>query len=339
MKKSLLFLLLPFFIFAQKKEIFKLKFPLKDYTRTTKSLEVIDARKDKNIKDIVYRGNYYSFKFPTDNLPKDIENWFEENNKNRNKATNDIVMLVEDLNIFNENRNNQIFCVLDMKISTFLKKDNSYYFLKRYDNAISLNTKEVGGIPNTFAENTQKVLQKLMFDTYRAVPNEIPIPIAELNNYNEILKEKSVAFTNNQLKEGVYIDYGGFFKQQPLANYQLIKKGEEVIRAVNPNDDKIPSRKFFCYVENGKAYKNTAIGFLEMSKDDKGFFVEANEGILFPDEVKISVFYFIAGGLIGGAVGGIVEGIKSDSKQKKALKAERHPIYIDFLNGEYSFVK
>ncbi|MBC7557273.1 MAG: hypothetical protein H7195_09970, partial [Chryseobacterium sp.] len=156
-------------------------------------------------------------------------------------------------------------------------------------------------------------------------------------NYNEILKQKYAAFTNVQLKDGVYLDYVSFFEQKPVEYYQLVKNNGEVIRAVDAKDDRIPARKFFCYVENGKAYKNTAIGFLALNKDEKGYFVQSNLGILSPEEIKISVFYVLAGGIVGGVVGGVVEGIRADVKLQKAMKEEKYNIYVDFLNGEYIF--
>ncbi|QOW11091.1 hypothetical protein Q73A0000_12350 [Kaistella flava (ex Peng et al. 2021)] len=334
MKKGLLLVMLPFLLFAQNKQSVKLNYPVKDYTGTTRSFEVIDARKDQTIKDIVFRGKYYSFKFPTDNLSQDLENWFEKANKKRDKGTNDIVMLVEGLNISNDIRNKEIFCVLEMKFSTFLKKDNSYYFLKRYDNVISLNTKEVGGIPDVFSENTQKVLQKLMFDTYRAAPLGIAIPSNELIGYNETLKSNYPAFSETGLKDGVYLDYNSFFNQTPIDNYQLIKNKDEVVRAVNSKDERIPARKIYSYVENGKAYKNTQAGFLDLQKDQRGYFVMGNKYMLFPEEINVSSAYFLF-----GVVGGIAAGIEFNVKYNKALKDERYPIYIDFLNGEYSFEK
>ena len=112
MLKTLLLFLLSLVLSGQNKEIIKLNYPLKDYTGTTKSLEVIDLRKSKVLKDIVFRGKYYSFSFPTNDLSADLKNWFEKSNKKRDKATNDIVLLIEDLAIFDEVRNNDIYCCL-----------------------------------------------------------------------------------------------------------------------------------------------------------------------------------------------------------------------------------
>lgn len=137
---------------------------------------------------MVFGGKYYSFHYPTGDLSHDIENWFEKSNKNKSKATNEIVMLIEEFNISDAMKNGEIYCVLVMKFSTFLKKDNSYYFLRRYDNVISWGAKDVRVIPDLFVENTQKVLQNLMFVTYRATPAETAIPMDNLSNYDNILR-------------------------------------------------------------------------------------------------------------------------------------------------------
>lgn len=334
MTKTLLIFLLPLFIFGQEKKIIKLNYPLKDYTGTTKSLEVIDLRKNKVFRNMVFRGKYYSFSFPTNDLSADIENWFERNNKKRDKATNDIVLLIENLAITDEVKNDEIYCVLDMKFSTFLKKDNGYYFLKRYDNVISFSTKEMGEILDLFVDNTQKVLQNLMFSTYRATPSETVIPMADLYNYEDILKATYPVFSNNKLKNGIYLDSQSFFKQTPVENYKIVRSDGDVVKAIDPNDNKIPARKFFCYVESGKAYKNSQAGFLEMLHDERGFYVNANKFMLFPEEINTSSAFFLF-----GAVGGIAAGIQFSVKYNNALKDHRYPIYIDFLNGEYSFVK
>lgn len=335
MIKTLLIFLLPLFIFGQEKKIIKLNYPLKDYTGTTKNLEVIDLRKNKVFRNMVFRGKYYSFSFPTNDLSADIENWFERNNKKRDKATNDIVLLIENLAITDEVKNDEIHCVLDMKFSTFLKKDNGYYFLKRYDNVISFSTKEMGGIPDLFVDNTQKVLQNLMFSTYRATPSETVIPMADLYNYEDILKATYPVFSNNKLKNGIYLDAQSFFKQTPVENYKIVRSDGDVVKAVDSNDNKIPARKFFCYVENGKAYKNSQSGFLEVQQDNRGFFIKENNYMLFPEEIKITPYYFFFSPIATG----IAAGIEFSVKYNKALKGERYPIYIDFLTGEYSFVK
>ena len=173
-----------------------------------------------------------------------------------------------------------------------------------------------------------------MFETYRATPLEIAIPRNDLLGYNEILKSNYPVFIENSLKDGVYLDYKSFFEQKAIENYQLIKNGDEVVRAVNTNDDRIPARKIYIYVENGKAYKNTQAGFLELQKDQRGYFIRANKYILFPEEINVSSGFYLF-----GAIGGATVAVIQLSKYNKALKEERYNIYIDYLNGEYSFEK
>ena len=50
--------------------------------------------------------------------------------------------------------------------------------------------------------------------------------------------------------------------------------------------------------------------------------------------IRDSYYFFL--GPIGAGIGA---GIEFGVKYNNALKEDRYPIYIDFLNGEYSFVK
>ena len=92
----LVLMLIPSFVISQnynKTKSIKLNYPIQDFSRKTKSLEVIDLRAEEEIGKIVYRGNYYAFSFPTNNAKNDIENWYRKQNKK--KGINDIVMLIE----------------------------------------------------------------------------------------------------------------------------------------------------------------------------------------------------------------------------------------------------
>ncbi|SEG19481.1 hypothetical protein SAMN05421847_1693 [Halpernia humi] len=71
-----------------------------------------------------------------------------------------------------------------------------------------------------------------------------------------------------------------------------------------------------------------------MQKDENGFYVIANKYILFPEEINTSSAFFLF-----GAIGGIAASVQFYIKYKKALEGEKYKIYIDYLNGEYSFVK
>lgn len=300
----------------------------------TKSLTVMDGRENKKINKFLSRGDYYQFHFPSDNPVEDIQNWFEKNNKNRKKGTKDIVVLLEKLEISNETKDNEIFCVLDLKVSTFLKENQHFNFLTRYDNVIKLSTKETGKIPNIYEENIGRVLQKVISDSYRMDPYNIPVDEDRLTDYENILKNTYEAFTSPQLKDGVYADSKDFFMQNPMKGYKIVHNDKDKIEALGENNKKLAQRKIFIYVENGTAYKNTYAGFLPLQKDDRGYFLLANRYILFPDEIEVSpVYYFF------GAIGGIAAAIDMSAQYDKALKGEKFNIYLDFLTGEYSFAK
>ncbi|WP_304344232.1 hypothetical protein [Chryseobacterium koreense] len=333
MKKVIALLFLPLIFIGQIRKEISLNYPVKDYSGTTNSLKVIDGRPDKNIGQFVSRGQTYQLRFPTEDPVEDIQNWFERFNKNRKKGNRDLILYLEKLKVKDEVENDEIFCVLDFKVSTFVSDGNGYYFLDRYDNILRLSNKDYGNISSIFEENIGKVIQKLLFDSYRAKSIEQSIPKEELANYENILKISKPAFTENALNDGVYLNSEDFFSQKPLEGYQLNTKENGKVEAVGTNG-KLAQRKIFIYVHQGKAFKNTNIGFLPLEKDDRGYFIMSNRLALFPEEIKVSpVFFFF------GAVGGIAAGITVAAKHQNAAEGIKNKIYLDFLTGDYSFTK
>lgn len=120
----------------------------------------------------------------------------------------------------------------------------------------------------------------------------------------------------------------------------MLKDNDGYSKAINQiTKEKIPYRKIYAFVENGKPYKNTAWGFQQLEKDNVGFYLFANRGILHPEEFTISPWYGLAGGLIGSIIGGTITAINIDAQNKKAKTAEKHKVYIDPFMGIYSFDK
>ncbi len=334
MKKFLLFLLLPILSFAQKTEYIKLKMPLKDFTNTTKSFTVKDIRKDKTLKTMIFRGNEYTMSFPTNDMEKDITEWFYRSNK-KLTGSRDLVFLIESLQFGNEVKEGNIYCLLEMNFSIFQKNENQYFLLGRNENVVKLNAKQTPGIPSDYAENLQKVMQKLISESFRAEPQPIAFTEDQLNTYYSLIKEKLPAFTVPELKDGVYTDYFSFLNQQPLENFSVVKNEDKVQKAENTITGKtLPQRKITIYVEGGKAYKNTAMGFLPMGKDDRGYYIVGNRLALFPEEIKTSSVY-----LFFGLMGGLAAAIDGSVQYDKAMKSEMYNIYIDNVNGNYIFVK
>ncbi len=335
----LLFYLAPQLAFTQnynKTKTIHLNVPLKDFSGKTKVVTVLDLRPKEDIGEITYRGKYYKFQFPTGNAKNDIENWFKK--QNRNKGNQEILLLLQNFSISNSGRNNTTYCNLDIKFSCFLKTEGGYQFLTHFDDLLGLDMKNVPGLPSLFQENISLILQKKLSEAFIAQPNNTIITEDRLEDYESILTQQLPGYTNEKLLDGVYLDYFSFFQQKPESGFQMLKTDGEYTKAYNPITDKqIPSKKIYAIVEDSKAYKNTAIGFEELNRDERGYYLVANREILSPEEFKISIWFFIGGGFVGGAIGGAIKAIELDTKKEQAENYEQFKVYIDPLVGGYNF--
>ncbi len=218
-----------------------------------------------------------------------------------------------------------------LKISTFIYKDGGYYFLDRIDKVININpnfSKYPVGLSNTISGYLTEFIKK----SYKTDASAIRIDKKNLANYDSVLSQSLPALQNEKVKDGVYLTAKSFFYQEPLEGYELIKNDKnEVLRAKN-NDNKIPAYKMFGYTENGKSYLFTQGGFMEINKDDKGFYLYSNTGTLFPVQMDSTYGMF---GLIGAGIGAI----DANAKNKKAQKEEKYNIYLDSLTGEFLIEK
>ncbi|MCD9856432.1 hypothetical protein LUD75_17045 [Epilithonimonas sp. JDS] len=338
MKKTLFLILLPIFFAAQKsvKEI-KLDVPIRDYYGAS-TLKVIDERKDSNIGSLVYKGKTYSFGFPKGTATENIEDWFSKQNKK--KGGRELILLIQDLNVYNSLGVNTNYCKLKVKLTTFLKQDSKYYALKRYEDILTFNPKEASGIPTTLSKGIEKILQHIISKSFKEEPSQIALAENELSGYYNILLEKQNAFAAKSLKNGVYGDFEKFYSQDVL-RYRIVKdeKGN-VVKAENPDnlEEKLRAPKIFAYVENGIAYHNTLEGFIPLNKNDGGFYIDSNRDLIYPSSGNtFGLVGALFGGIVGGVIGGTIDAIKANSKFNKAKTEKREKVYIDFMNGQYIF--
>ena len=110
------------------------------------------------------------------------------------------------------------------------------------------------------------------------------------------------------------------------------------------NGADVPYSEMYCYVDGGKAYKLTPVGFDEMKKDSKGFYIYTSRVNLFAGTqtggIMIgAILGGIPGALIGAAIesgtnlaNGAIHGIGYKSSQESN-------VYIDSLTGAYVFTK
>ncbi|RXM50759.1 MULTISPECIES: glycine zipper family protein [unclassified Chryseobacterium] len=337
MKKVFFFLMMAVSLSAQKTEVVELKQSIKDRKGTTKSITVIDNRSEKEIGNIPFRKETYTLKFGTDDLKNYIEDWFSKDNKV--KGNNDIVLMLEDVKAYNENPEDKTSMTkIKFKFSSFIKRNNKYYFLNRIQNVITSDS----NFPKYIASQISNAVTGMIKESYVSVPLGGAMSEEDLTNYEKYITENSPLFGGKELKDGVYKDFRSFYEQKPEPNYvtDKNKKGRVTnIKDTNAtlNEEVIDNKQVFGYIENGKAYRSTPAGYLEMIKDDRGFYVVATKAELFPvNNGTGAMIGAMTGGLLGAVIGAAID--SGSSRRGKNVDTSGMPnVYMDSLTGSYIF--
>lgn len=337
MKKVFFFLMLAVSLSAQKTEVVELKQSIKDRKGTTKSITVIDNRPDKEIGNIPFHKEMFSLKFANDDLKNYIENWFLKDNKV--KGNNDIVLMLEDLKVYNENPEEKTSMTkIKFKFSSFIKRNNKYYFLNRIQNIITSDS----NFPKYIASQISNAVTGMIRESYVSLPLGGAMSEVDLTNYEKYITVNSQLFGGSELKDGVYKDFRSFYEQKPEPNYVIDKNKKGRVTNIkdtnaNINNEVIGNEEVFGYIENGKAYRSTPVGYLEMIKDDKGFYVIATKTELFPANTGSGVLIgAMAGGIVGAMIGAAID--SGPGRRGKNVDTSEMPhVYLDSLTGSYIF--
>jgi hypothetical protein len=184
MKKTFFFLLLSFLLSAQRVEYVKFNGNIKDKNSKTKSLTFVDNRTDKVIGTITDKNETAEIKFENEDLKKHIEKWFSDDNKKLGNT--DIVVMLEDLKVYNEKDENKDFpyAKLKIKISSFLKRNDKYYFINRFDNVIVCNPKTTAHAQRYLAPRISDIITEFIRASYSNIVSGAFIHENEINNYN-----------------------------------------------------------------------------------------------------------------------------------------------------------
>ncbi|MEI7487206.1 MAG: hypothetical protein WCJ72_07305 [Chryseobacterium sp.] len=306
-----------------------------------KSLEVIDQREDKKIGEMPFGDNkeMKEIVFPT-TINNFVSQWYIDSNHKGGKY--EMVLVLKRLKTsIGETDGKETDADVDFSAQTFLKEGDDYRFLYKKDTVYSFKSKNISDV---VVKNIPVIIAMFMKKTYTMKPVENSVNLDALTDYDYYVKNNSEAYKNEQLKDGIYLNHTSFFNQIPeQGNYILEKNSRgEVVRAIkdeNGKKDKISANEMFIYVENGKAYKKTYSGFLDLNKNENGFYLISNRGLILP--VRNSAVFLSVGGSSGGMYGGIAVGLVSiferGFRQNKMKKDEKAEIYIDPLTGEYDF--
>lgn len=337
MKKVFFFLMIAVSLSAQKTEVVELKQNIKDRKGNTKAITVIDNRADKEIGNIPFRKETFTLKFANDDLKSYIEDWFSKDNKA--KGNNDIVLMLEDLKAYNENPEEKTSMTkIKFKFSSFIKRNDKYYFLNRTQNVIISDS----NFPKYIASQISNVVTGIIKESYVSVPLRSAMSEEDLTNYEKYVTGNSPLFGGTELKDGVYKDFRSFYEQKPEPNYvtDKNKKGRVThIKDINAdvNNEIIGNEEVFGYIENGKAYRSTPAGYLEMIRDEKGFYVVATKAELFPaNNGNGEMIGAMAGGMIGALIGAAIDS-GSNRRGKNVDTSDIPNVYMDSLTGKYIF--
>ncbi|MFN4363011.1 hypothetical protein [Chryseobacterium hispalense] len=346
MKKSIVLILMMIsaLFTAQKSEIIKLDQNIKDKNSRTKSLTFIDNRSDKKIGTITDKEEKAEVKFEHEDLKSYIENKFIEDN--RKVGTNDIIIILENLKVYDEQDDNRDFpySKAQIRISAFLKRNGRYYFINRFDNVIVCNPKMTAHPQRFLVTKIDEVITEFIKASYFLNVTGSYIPESEINKYDEYLNKDYKAFSNPILKDGVYLNFKSFREQNPNPDYYTEKNKKGKVVRLMTKDVQTSISQMYCYVEEGKAYKLTPVGFDEMVKDQKGFYIHTSRiNVFYQAKTGAAFVGAIAGGFVGAVIGAAIDSASSSNSgamngigYRSTLETD---VYIDSLTGGYVFTK
>ncbi|WPO82783.1 hypothetical protein SD427_00125 [Chryseobacterium sp. JJR-5R] len=330
MKKIFFPVLFSVFASAQKNQLIELRNSIKDKGHIAKSLTLIDLREDKNIGTVSHREEPYELKFESEDLGKLFADWFSENNKEQGSI--EYFLIIESLKANDIPTERSVTGHLEMKMATFLKRNNTYYFLKKSKISKDYAPKDHAYVTRVMAAGISAQIANIIKDSYDEKGLNVPVSETELGNYEKIISERLPVYSG-PFTDGVYADYKSFAEQKPDKELVVKKNPEGTIKGVKRADgyDNF-KRDVFAVVDNGIAYKRTPVSLIEIEKDNEGFFITASAEEIFPPDNTL----LIAGASNAGAIGGLVAAVIDITAAKiRRQNAKYYRIGIDALTGEY----
>lgn len=330
--KKIILLLLPITIFAQKEKEVKFNFPMGDKSYQARSVQVIDLRKNKEIGTISYDEQKYTLVFPKLGLEKTIKDSFYKDNKDPEGDNHYLLALEEMTAVGTPEEKDSTYTngTATVKAAVFLKKKDSLYFVTRLQDKETYTQRKDGNIPSWLCYFLGSRIADLMMDSYKTNALTKGISNNDLPNYYTILFPQTPLTKAELPTNAVYNTAEDFLNAKPKTGFTFEKdEKKQLIKAIG-KDEKIPVKKIYAYTEDGKTYIKTPLTFLELEKDENGYFVFANRNIIYPPQVN-SMYYG------GGLVGGIAVSMEINSRNKKSLASDRTKVYLDPITGKFLF--
>lgn len=333
MKKIFFFLLLSGLFFAQKTEVIDLSKSIKDSKNRYKSFRVIDQRPNKEIGSVLFHKNQVNIVFEND-PSKDISDWFYK--YNMASGNDELVLLLEKIIISEDIKEKYSIAKLELRASTFKKKNDGYHFLNRIDTMTTISSRNTPYLAQSLAKKITLSLADFLKDSYSKTTWEFGISENDLTNYSSILIDKLDILKSDTLKEGVYKDSYSFFTHNPEPGYTIETNSKGVATKAVNGDDKKPIRNFYAFVHNGVPFKVIPVGYVEIFRDEMGLFIEVKKEELFPEPNSTML---MVGGGIEGLIGSLVANAAivvintQAAKKRKAMAGTE--VSLDPLTGYY----
>ncbi|KMQ69739.1 hypothetical protein ACM39_01430 [Chryseobacterium sp. FH2] len=332
MKKIVLFFLFPIFISAQKNQFIELRNSIKDKNHIAQSLTLIDRREDKNIGIISHRKEPYEVKFENEDIEKLFSDWFLEDNKEGGNTK--YFIMLEYLKVKDISEKRSTTGHLEMKVSTFLKRNDKYYFLKKANISKDYPQKDHAYITKVIAAKISSELANIIKSSYTEKGLSVPISEMDLGNYEKIISEQLPIYSSGSFTDGVYRDYKSFAEQTPDKELMVRKNKDGIIKGVKRVDgyDNL-GRDVFAIIDNGIAYKKTPTNIIEIEKDNEGIFIMASQEEIFPQYNSTPIIVGAgSAGIVGSLVAVVIDAAVTKIRKQNALY---YRIGIDRLTGEY----
>lgn len=333
MKKILIFFLVSTSLCAQKIETIKFSQSVKSKKHNYKTFEVIDQRTNPEIGSVTFHKNQVDIKFQNE-ATQDLQNWFYKDNPTRGE--DDLVLLLEKINVSEEKLEKYSIGKLEVRASTFLKKEDGYYFLSRKDTVTTISSLKTPYLAQSIVKKLTLSISDLLKNSYRAKSWEFAISKEELPNYTALLKDKLEILTTENLKDGVYKDYYSFFTHNPEPGFTIEMNSKGKVKKAVKGTEEIPIRNLYAFVHKGIPYKVIPIGYVEIFRDELGLFIDVKRQDLYPEaNSSIMVIGGGIGGLVGSLVGNLAIAAIDANKAKKRKDVGGTEVSLDPYTGNY----
>ena len=119
--------------------------------------------------------------------------------------------MLENLNVSEDKKEKYSIGKLELKASTFIKKEDGYHFIDRIDTVATVSSRTTPYLAQSLARKVTLILTDLLKNLIKATtPWELSISENDFPDYTSVLKEKLSILKADELKEGVYKDYYSF---------------------------------------------------------------------------------------------------------------------------------